>query len=145
MEEVLEQIKGLPLDRQKHHLIQSLTDVSHCYRTAVGETHRYTLENNARQKFLMKEIARKQPEIDKQKKRIEALMIEKDFFLLQEKPPVISVKPMIRVRNMVEKNTLVKGKHTSMVIKDSIYGVRIREVKNVKTDSFEIVIDGYYD
>lgn len=145
MEEVLEQIKGLPLDRQKHHLIQSLTDVSHCYRTAVGETHRYTLENNARQKFLMKEIARKQPEIDKQKKKIEALMIEKDFFLLQEKPPVISVKPMIRVRNMVEKNTLVKGKHTSMVIKDSIYGVRIREVKNVKTDSFEIVIDGYYD
>jgi len=145
MEEVLQQIKGLHLDQQKQHLIQCLTDVSHCYRTAAGETHRYTVENNVRQKLLMKKIARKQPEIDNQKKKIEALMIEKDFLLLQEKPLVFSVKPMIRVRNMVEKNTLVKGKHTSMVIKDSIYGVRIREVKNMKTDSFEIVIDGYYD
>ena len=145
MDDILDRVRGLTLDRQRRFLAQQLSEVSDLYRTAVNEADRYTAEHRARHHLILKKTGEQQSKIEHQEKKIEELMIQKDYLMHQKKPPAPPSPPQIRVKNMVEKNTIIKGIHTSMVIKDSIYGIRIREVKNMKTHSYDMVIDGYYD
>ena len=72
-------------------------------------------------------------------------MIQKDFLLLQKQPSALRLEPLIRIKNMVEKNTVIKGIHTSKVIEKSIYGVKIREIKDAIKGHYDICIEGYFD
>lgn len=145
MEEEIKQVEGLSLDQQLEYLSQKRVEVSTLCRTAANRTERYTAEYRARQKFIMEKVSEKQEEIDRQKLKIEALMIQKDFHLFHKQPTASAFKPIIRVKNKVEKNTVVKGVHSSMVIKESIYGVKIQEIKDAITGNYVISIEGYYD
>lgn len=145
MDEEIKQVEGLSIDQQRNYLSRRRVEISDMYRAAANRTERYTAEYQVRKKFIMEKVFEKQHEISLQKQKIEALMIQKDFLLLHKQPAALSPAPMIRVKNMVEKNTVIKGAHTSMVIKKSIYGVSIREIKDVITGNYDITIDGYYD
>ncbi|WP_321492330.1 flagellar assembly protein A [uncultured Desulfobacter sp.] len=145
MEEEIKQVEGLSLDQQIDYLSRQRVEVSNLCRTAANRTERYTAEYRARQKFILEKVSEKQVEIDQQKQKIETLMIQKDFLLFHKQPVASVFKPMIRVKNMVEKNTVVKGAHSSMVIKESIYGVKIQEIKDAVTGNYFISIEGYYD
>ncbi len=92
----------------------------------------------------MDKVAEKQHEINEQSQKIDDLRIQKDF-LLSKQPEAQSFKPMIRVKNMIEEHTVIKGPHASVVIKKPIYGVKIREIKDAVSGNFEIAIEGYYD
>jgi len=145
LDKILSQVKELDLEKQKQHLARQVADVSNLYQAAINNTERYTAEHQARYKFIMKKVTQNQSKVTKQKQKIEKLITQKDYLLSQKKPPDLSISPMIRVKNMVEKNTIIKGRQSSMVINETVYGVRIREVKDLKTDTHKILIDGYYD
>lgn len=145
MDEEIKQVEGLSIDQQKNYLSRRRVEISNMYRAAANRTERYTVEYRVRKKLIMEKVLENQHKISLQKQKIEALMIQKDFLLLHKQPAALSPEPMIRVKHMVEKNTVVKGPHTSMVIKKSIYGVKIREVKDVITGNYDIAIEGYYD
>lgn len=145
MDQEIQQIKGLSIDQQKKHLSRRRAEVCNMYRAATGSTERYKAEYKARKKHIHKKVSKKLREIDQQKQEIRALMIQKDFHLLHKPPDSLCLDPMIRVKNMIEKDTIIKGTHSSMVIKNSIYGVKIRQVKETITGTYEITIEGYYD
>jgi len=145
MDEEIKQVEGLSIGQQENYLSRRRSEISDMYQAATNRTARYTAEYRVRKKFIMEKVLKNQHDISLQKQKIEALMIQKDFLLLQKQPAALAPDPMIRVKNMVENNTVIKGPHTSMVIKKSIYGVRIREIKDVITNNYDIVIEGYYD
>ncbi len=144
MDEEVKQVEGLSPDQQKERLSRRRVDVSKLYRAAANRAERYSAEYRARQKIILDKVAEKQHEINQQSQKIEDLRIQKDF-LLSKQPEAQSFKPMIRVKNMIEEHTVIKGPHTSVVIKKSIYGVKIREIKDAVSGNFEIAIEGYYD
>jgi len=145
MDQEIKQVEELNIDQQKSYLSKRRVEVSNLYRAAAGRTERYTAEYRVRKEMIMEKVFEKQHEVSLQKQKIEALMIQKDFLLLHKQSAALSPGPMIRVKNMIEKNTVIKGPHTSMVIKKSIYGVKIREIKDVITGNYDIAIEGYYD
>ncbi len=145
MNEEIKQVEGLNSELQKDRLSRRRFDISKLYRTATERTERYMAEYRVRKKSIMKKVAEKQPEINFQKQKIEELRIQKDFLLFQNRPAAPSFQPAIRVKNMVEKHTVIKGPHTCVTIKTNIYGVKIREVKDAVSGNYELLIEGYYD
>lgn len=144
MDEEIKQVDGLSIDQQKNYLATRRVEVSNMYRAAAGRTEWYTAEYRVRKKMIMEKVLEKQSDVRLQKQKIEALMIQKDYLLHKQSAP-LSPDPEIRVKNMLEKHTVIKGPHTSMVIEKSIYGVKIREIKDAITGNYDIAIEGYYD
>ncbi|WP_022664475.1 flagellar assembly protein A [Desulfospira joergensenii] len=145
MKMILNRIRDLGPEDSKAYLAGELKDISKMYRAAIHSTERFSSEHRARSKFLLRKIKKKQPEIDEARKKLEALLIRKDYFSLNERKKAPFIEPVIKVKNMVEKNTVIKGKKASMIIRQSIFGVKLREIKDPSTDEYEITIEGYYD
>ncbi len=145
IDEILTCIKGFSNEQEKTYLSKTLAEVCEMYKAAVDETERYTSEHRARSGYLMRKIEKMRPEIDQLKNKIDMLLVEKDFLQLRKKKVSPALDSAIRVKNMVEKNTIIKGRKAMTVLKDSIFGVRLKELKDPKTNEYQIVIDGYYD
>ncbi len=145
IDEILTRIKGFSVEQEKTCLGKILVEVCEMYKAAVDETERFSSEHRARSGYLMRKIEKMRPEIDQLKNEIDMLLVEKDFLQLREKKVSPALDPAIRVKNMVEKNTIIKGRKAITVLKDSVFGVRLKELKDPKTNEYQIVIDGYYD
>jgi len=135
-----------PEEHQKW-LKEALDDISEMYRAAVDVVERFSSEYNATLEFIMKKVERQQPEIERVKRKIEELLLEKDYIQLNEVSATAGphAPPAIRVKNLLEKHTIIKGRKSSLIINDNIHGVKVREIRDPSTGEYRIAIEGYYD
>lgn len=127
-------------------LLQEMIDIkSGMHKAAVSATQRYKNEYTARKEILLKKIEKFLPEITKMKQEIESLYVKKDYLKLSESKFISPVNPCIRVKNQVEKGTLIKGRQSSLVINQTIFGVKFIEKQKSADDNPEIVIEGFYE
>ncbi|MBA3010938.1 MAG: FapA family protein [Proteobacteria bacterium] len=145
MDEIVGRMKELNPEDQRIYVDETLTKISSMYTAAVSTTEQYSREYQSKYDAIMKKIEEISPEIEEKKKELKTLLIKRDFFLLQEETPFVIVEPVIKVKNIVEKGTIIKGKNASMIVEKSIHGVQIRESKSPLTNGYKIVINGYYD
>lgn len=142
--ELLNDQAGLSCDKQKKHLTEMLGIKYGMYKASVNATRRYKNECHARKDNILKKISRVQPRIDELTKIIQALSVKKDYMRLKAEKNELAVNPAIRVKSMVEKGTIIKGKETALIIDQNMYGVKFSEKKD-KTGKLRIVIEGFYD
>ncbi len=145
MDKILAQIKETGPEDQRNYVNEMRIEITRMYRAAVSATERYTNEYKAKSNFIMEKIDKIRPEIIKKKQEIEELLTKKDYLLFQEEKFPLTVEPVIKVKNIIEKSTIIKGKKASMIVEQSIYGVKMKESKNSSTNEYQILIEGYYD
>ena len=93
----------------------------------------------------MKKIKDQMPEIAKMKQEISDLYVKKDYLKLSESKLIPSVNPTIRVKNQVERGTVIKGRGSVLVMEQTIYGVKFSEKQKSVTDAPQISIEGFYE
>ena len=144
IDELLKEIHNLSQDKQKAHLQEMLDIKFGMYKAAVNATQRYKNEYKAREEFIMKKIKNLMPDIDKMKLEIEDLYVKKDYLKLSE-ANISAVNPVIRVKNQVDKGTIIKGRKSILVIDQTIFGVKFSENRTTAVDTPQIIIEGFYD
>lgn len=87
-----------------------------------------------------------QQEIDRLKREISALNVEKDYLLMEQERDFKPLSPEIKVKNKIEKGTLIKGERAALVVKQTMYGVKLHEADGQsKPVKREIVVQGYFE
>lgn len=145
IKEILNELQGLPAEKQKTFLKEMLDIKFAMYRAAVNAAQRYKNEYSARQDIVMKKIKNQLSEINKTKQEIKDLYVKKDYLKLSESKSVPSVNPTIRVKNQVEKGTIIRGRSSSLILDQTIYGVKFSEKQKSLTDRPQIIIEGFYE
>ncbi|MCP4116308.1 MAG: DUF342 domain-containing protein [Desulfobacteraceae bacterium] len=142
---IVERFAMLPLE-QKQEAVQALLDKkSGMYRAAVNATQRLKAEYQATMGVIEQRIGASAGEIETLETEIASLSIEKDFFLMDQEKGFLPFSPEIKVRNMIEKGTILKGERASLVIGRTMYGVKLREVRTPDLEETTFVIQGYFE
>lgn len=144
IKELINDTNSLSKEVQKERL-QELKDTKFgMYRASVNATRRYKNEYKAKRDFILKKVEKALPQINELEKTIQTLSVKMDYLKYTASKQMVPVNPAIRVKNMVEKRTVIKGRHSSLIIDQNIYGVKITE-KQDKAGRYQIVIEGFYD
>ncbi len=142
---IVERFATVPLE-QKQQEVQSLLDKqSGIYRAAVNATQRLKADNQANMSVIDQRMAASVGEIETLETEIAELSIEKDFFLMDQEKGFLPFSPEIKVKNMIEQGTIVKGERSSLVIDRTMYGVKLREVKAPCSEETTFEIQGYFE
>jgi hypothetical protein len=89
-----------------------------------------------------------QDEIDQIKDleiRVESLTIKRDFLLMKKERGFLPFSPEIKIKNMLEKGTIIKGECSSLLIEQTMYGVKLHEEEWDSPKKTRIVIQGYFE
>jgi len=143
--ELIKDTRKLSLKDLKIHVEETLDIKFGMYRAAVNATQRHKNEYNAQKDFILKKVEKLRPEITKQEQKIDDLYKKKDFLKLSESNLSLPVSPAIRVKNQIEKTTVIKGKKSAMALKETIYGIKLFEQQKSAAEKPQIVIEGFYD
>jgi uncharacterized protein (DUF342 family) len=142
---IVERFATVPLE-QKRQEVQSLLDKqSGMYKAAVDATQRLKADNQANMSIIDQRMATSAGEIEILEKEVADLSLEKDFFLMDQAKGFLPFSPEIKVKNMIEQGTIVKGERTSLVIDRTMYGVKLQEVKAPGSEETTFVIQGYFE
>ncbi len=143
--ELFNDIRNLSQEEQKSH-IHEMADIKFgMYRAAVNATQRYENEHNARKEVVLKKVEALMSEIAELKQEIDDLYVKKDYLKLSEAKLIPAVSPTVRVKNQVEKGTIIKGREASLEVAQTIFGVKFSEQRKTAADAFKIVIEGFYE
>lgn len=145
IDEIINDTRDMSEDRINSHLHGLLDLKRGMYKAAVNATRRHKNEYNARKGILQKKIEPLLPEITELKQEIDALYVKKDYLKLSESNRLPSVNPCIRVKNQVEKGTVIKGRHASFIVDQTIFGVKFSEKQKTAADTPEICVEGFYE
>lgn len=78
--------------------------------------------------------------------QIQSLLGRRDAFLLRRDLQVQgAAAATIKVKNRVQKRTVIKGIHTAYTVDQDIYGVKFSETKKTGRTPAKILIEGLYD
>jgi uncharacterized protein (DUF342 family) len=89
-----------------------------------------------------------QNQIDQIKKleiRVEALTIKRDFLLMEKERWFVPFSPEIKIKNMLEKGTTIKGECSSLLVEQTMYGVKLHEEEWDGPQKTRIIIQGYFE
>lgn len=115
------------------------------YRAAVSASRRHHSEYQAQKKAILKKTDACEPEIRKIEAKIRTLVSQRDGFLLRHEIQPLATAPTIKVKNQVEKGTIIQGQQSVLTVDQNIYGVKFTETrKNPNEDAF-ILIEGLYE
>ncbi len=116
------------------------------YRAAVNASRRHNLAYETRKKALLKQVQALAPDIQKTKDQIQSLITRRDAFLLHRDLQLPgTAAPTIKVKNRVQKGTVIKGIHAACTIDQDIYGVKFSETKKSDQTLAKIIIEGLYE
>lgn len=142
---IVERIKGLDEKDQNEYTRKLLENISGMYKAAVKATERMEKDHEARSKLMETELEKKKAEIATRKKQIEKLLSRRDLLLLNQEKAEAMGDPVIKVKNRVESETLIKGEKSELKIEGAIHGVSIKEEGKTSKDGRKIIIEGYFE
>jgi len=115
------------------------------YRAAVNATRRHHHEYEAQKKIILKKVETKKADIEKKEENIRKLIIRKDTLLLSQGYRTQPVPPAIKVKNRVQKGTVIMGQKARLTVDRDIYGVKFTEVQKAPGEDPVITIEGVYE
>ncbi len=141
---ILEKIDSLEFTDQARYIHELSENISGMYKAAVKATDRINKKYEARSQTVETEIEKSGQEIAKLKERIEELKSKKDQLRHEKNNAADLSAPVIRVKNQVEKQTIILGEKSKMVIDKSIYQVCLKEDRAEQGKQAKITVEGYY-
>lgn len=145
LQEIMDQIGSQRPDTQLK-TIQKLSEENHgMHKAAAVSTKKLEKEFLIKADFIHKEVAMNKSKIDKMEKELSTLCIEEDYLLSQETMHSTGKVPEIKIKNQISKGTIIIGKSTKLELERTIYGVRIYERLDPKTNQPAIEITGYFE
>jgi uncharacterized protein (DUF342 family) len=142
---IVERFATVPLELKRQEIQSLLDKQSGMYRAAVDATQRLKADNQANMSVIDQRMAGSAREIETLEKEIADLSLEKDFFLMDQEKGFLPFSPEIKVKNMIEQGTIVKGERSSLVIDRTMYGVKLQEVRVPGSEETTFVIQGYFE
>ncbi|MFH2092189.1 MAG: FapA family protein [Pseudomonadota bacterium] len=115
------------------------------YLAAASATERLENQFLIKTGLINQKIQAKQSEIELKEKELDALILEKDYLRFQDMMLAINKPPEVKIKNQISQGTVVMGRHSKLVIDQTIYGVKFREKKDPITNQFKIIIEGYFE
>ncbi len=115
------------------------------YRAAVNATQRHHHEYETKKKIIFEKVEAQISDIQQKEETLKRLRIRKDTLLLgQECSPQV-VPPAIKVKNQVQKGTVIMGQKARLSIDRDIYGVKFMEKQTSPNADTVITIEGFYE
>lgn len=126
--------------------IRETADIKYgMYRAAVNATQRHHHEYETKKKIIFEKVEAQTSDIQRKEETIKRLSIRKDMLLLgQEYSPQV-VPPAIKVKNQVQKGTVIMGQKARLSIDRDIYGVKFMERQASPNADTVITIEGFYE
>jgi uncharacterized protein (DUF342 family) len=143
--ELLNTTRDKSEEKLKAHLEELLDIKSGMYKAAVNATQRYKKKYTVRQAAVWEKIKKNMPEITEIKRGIDDLYVKKDYLAMSESKLVPSINPTIRVKNQVDKGTVIKGRNSALIIDQTMFGVKFSEKQKAGAEKPEIIIEGFYE
>ncbi len=145
LEKFLGETKTMDKDSLTHHVTETADIKYGMYRAAVNATRRHHHEYEAQKQIILKKIETKKPDIEKKEENIRKLIIRKDTLLLSQGYRTQPVPPAIKVKNRVQKGTVIMGQKARLTIDRDIYGVKFTEIQKNPGEDPVITIEGVYE
>ncbi len=145
LQKVMDQIGNQEPDVQLR-TVQKLSEENHGMHMAAAQA-----TEKLEEQFLIhldrinKKVAADKSKIDEKEKELSALRLEQDYLSLQESVHASGKFPEIKVKNQISEGTVVLGKSAKLTLKKTIYGVRLYERIDLKTNLSTIEIAGYFE
>lgn len=137
---------GSVAQNQKQEAVEHLLKKhSEMCRGAVNLTQQLKTDLQATISVIEQSMAVAWEEIKSLEKETADLRLEKDFFSLNQEKGFKPFTPEIKVRNKIEQGTIIKGERSSLVIGQTMYGVKLKEVQDQETGRTAIVVQGYFE
>jgi uncharacterized protein (DUF342 family) len=143
--ELLNDTRDKSEEKLKAHLEELLDIKFGMYKAAVNATKKYKQEYTVQKETVWKKIEKHMPEITEIKMEIDDLYVKKDYLRMSESKLIPSINPTIRVKNQVDKGTVIKGWNAALIIDKTMFGVKFSEKQKAGADKPEIVIEGFYE
>ncbi|MBA3009238.1 MAG: DUF342 domain-containing protein [Desulfobacula sp.] len=126
--------------------LQEMVDVKYgMYRAAVNATRRHQHEYEAETELVHKKVASQTAQILKKEETIKKLMTRKDTLLLSQGYLTHPVPPAIKVKNLVQKGTVIMGQKARLTVEQDIHGVKFMEIQKSPAEVPAITIEGFYE
>ena len=143
--EFLDEADTMDKKSLEHHVNETAEVKYGMYRAAVNATRRHHHEYEAQKKIIVEKIEKKKPDILKKEETIKKLMIRKDTLLLSQGYRTQKVPPVIKIKNQVQKGTMILGQKARLSIAQDIYGVKFMETQESPNEAPVITIEGFYE
>jgi uncharacterized protein (DUF342 family) len=145
LEKFLDETGDMDKETLKHHVDETADIKYGMYRAAVNATRRHHHEYEAQKKIILKKVEIKEPDILKKEENIKKLIIRKDTLLLSQGYRTHPVPPAIKVKNRVQKGTVIMGQKARLTVDRDIYGVKFTEIQKNPGEDPVITIEGVYE
>jgi uncharacterized protein (DUF342 family) len=129
----------------KAHLTETADIKYGMYKAAVNATQRHQHEYETKKKIVLGKVALKKQEITQKEEFLKRLTIRKDTLLLGQAYRPQPVPPVIKVKNKVQKGTVIMGQKARRTMDQDIYGVKFMEIQETPREAPVITIEGLYD
>lgn len=141
---IVDKLRLIDQEDQQQCLQEFQDNISGMYKAAAKETEKINKKYTVMSKAIETAVGKSGPKINLANEKIEKLNGQKDLLLLEQKKYASYPDPVIRIKNQVEQFTVVMGEKAKKVIKDSVYGVTIKEKADLKGKKYKMLIEGYY-
>ncbi len=128
------------------HQVRETADVKYgMYRAAVNASRRHHHEYEAQKMIVLEKVEKKKADIMKKEENIKKLMIRKDTLLLSQGYRTQPFPPAVKVKNRVQKGTVVTGQKARLAVAQDIFGVKFTEIQKSPEEDPFITIEGFYE
>jgi hypothetical protein len=141
---ILEKVHSLEFSDQVRYIHELSENISGMYKAAVKATDRINKKYDARSQTVETEIKKSAGKIAELKEKIEEVKSRRDQLLHEKNNAADPAVPVIRVKNQVEKQTIILGEQSKMVVDKSIYQVCLKEDRAEPGKEAKITVEGYY-
>ncbi len=115
------------------------------HRSSVKAYERLEKERKAKRRFVRRKREESADAVKELNNAIRDLLAEQDSILMKKERQPYIPDPEIKVKNRISKGTVVKGLHSSTIIENTMYGVKLTEKKSTDDGKWEMRVSGYYD
>lgn len=144
MEKLVDKLRLIEPDDQHQALQQFQDNISGLYKEAAKATERINKKYTVMSKAIETAVEKSGPKINLAEEKIEKLNSKRDLLLLEQKKSEAYPEPVIRIKNQVEKFSVIMGEKAKKVIKESIHGVTLKEKIDKSGKKAKIIVEGYY-
>ncbi|MCK5541163.1 MAG: DUF342 domain-containing protein [Desulfobacterales bacterium] len=132
------------LKHQKAHVEEVFNIESGMLKATVEVTKKMNHDHETRASQIEKEIENNSPEIKKIEDEIERLSAGKELLLSKQEASFNPINSVIKVKGQIAKGTIIKGQVAQMVVEETMYGVKLMEVRNSLKNETKILVEGYF-
>lgn len=145
LQEIMDKLENLPPDVQLKKVQEHMEENYGMYKSAANITEKIENEFLDKNELIKNRVASNKSKLDQKEKELNRLCFEKDYLLLQESLNATGKTPEIKIKNQLSEGTMIIGKFAKLEIEKTIYGVRINERLDPKTNLSKIDITGYFE